>query len=95
MLQFDAMHTIDLGVSLYCLASVLFTIIWKDMLLDDKEACFAHVWSRLQEISKDLGMSVPLSRFTLKQIADPRDAHSSYPVLKSVKALNTLVSAGY
>ena len=86
MLQIDAMHAIDLGVSLYTIASVLSTVIYKDMVMDDKEACFAHLWTRIQEISKEIGIAVPLTRMALKNVvADTRSPHSAYPCLRFVK----------
>lgn len=52
-IMLDSMHTLDLGVSLYCMGSVLFTIIFDDMESPDKVACCAEVWCRLQEPLSD------------------------------------------
>ncbi len=86
MLMFDAMHVLDLGVTLYTIGSALYSIIYKDMDDADKKACFNRVWQRMQAISRDLGQERIITKFSLSQITDPDEPHAAYPCLRFVKA---------
>lgn len=86
-LMLDVQHVLDLGVSLYTLGSIFWTMLYEDTGTDDdKEAEVSKIWCRLQQFYKDLNMERDLSSLRLKNIVNPKKVHSEYPCLRFVKA---------
>jgi hypothetical protein len=83
--MFDLTHTLDQGILLHLVANILFAIAVYDMDGDSSDN-FDHLWQRMSEIYKELGLEHVLTKLVFSQVCDPKAKYAAFPCLSKVEA---------